>query len=116
GPYNVIGAIVIPGLSVAALALLPFLDKGPERRPSKRPIPTAIMLLTVASMFYLTWESVVNTDYEAVKAQGEITDKHLGLLPDVEIDETSPGYEIYQSQQTCIGCHGGDLTGGAAGP
>lgn len=116
GPYNVIGAIVIPGLSVAALALMPFLDKGPERRPSKRPIPTAIMLLTVASMFYLTWESVVNTDYEAVKAQGEITDKHLGLLPDVEIDETSPGYEIYQSQQTCIGCHGGDLTGGAAGP
>lgn len=116
GPYNVIGAIVIPGLAVAALLLMPWLDKGPERKPSKRPIPVAIMLLIVSAMVYLTWESVVNHDWEASKAQGQITDKDLGLLPDVEIDETSPGYEIYQAQQTCVGCHGGDLTGGAAAP
>ena len=35
--YNVIGAIVIPGLAFGALLLMPFLDKAPERRPSKRP-------------------------------------------------------------------------------
>nr|WP_106784706.1 menaquinol-cytochrome c reductase cytochrome b/c subunit [Lysinibacillus timonensis] len=115
GPFNVIGAIVIPGLSIGALMLMPFLDKGPERRPSKRPIPTALMLLAIAAMFYLTWESVVNHDWEAAKAQGVITDKDLGLLPDVEVDESSAGYEIYQSQASCIGCHGGDLTGGSGG-
>ncbi len=43
--YNVIGAIVIPGLAFGALALMPFLDTTPERRPSKRPLPVAIMLI-----------------------------------------------------------------------
>ncbi|MCT6923171.1 MULTISPECIES: menaquinol-cytochrome c reductase cytochrome b/c subunit [Bacillales] len=116
GPYNVIGAIVIPGLAFGALALVPFLDTTPERRPIKRPLPTAFMLLAIASMIYLTWESVANHDWEAAKAQGVITDKDLGLLPDVEIDESSPGYEIFQSQASCIGCHGGDLTGGTGAP
>lgn len=115
GPYNIIGAIVIPALAIGALMLMPFLDKGPERRPSKRPVPTALMLLAVAAMFYLTWESVVNHDWEAAALQGQISDKDLGLLPDVEIDETAPGYEIYQSQASCIGCHGGDLAG-VSGP
>lgn len=115
GPYNIIGAIVVPALAIGALILMPFLDKGPERSPSKRPIPTALMILAVAAMFYLTWESVVNHNWEAAKAQGVITDKDLGLLPNVEIDETAPGYEIFQAQATCVGCHGGDLTG-AGGP
>ena len=115
GAYNVIGAIVVPGLAFGALALMPFLDTTPERRPSKRPIPTALMLLTVAAMIFLTWESVDAVDWEAKKLQGQIQDKHLGLLPDVEVDETSEGYEIYQAQASCIGCHGGDLAG-VSGP
>jgi menaquinol-cytochrome c reductase cytochrome b/c subunit len=115
GPYNVIGAMVIPGIAFGALALIPFLDRSPERRPSKRPLPTAFMLLAVAALIYTTWESVDATNWEAVHAQGEITAKHLGLLPDVEVDETSEGYEIFQSQASCIGCHGGDLAG-VSGP
>ena len=57
--------MVIPGIAFGALVLMPFLDTTPERRPSKRPLPTAFMLLAIASMFYLTWESVVNHDWEA---------------------------------------------------
>lgn len=115
GPYNVIGAMVIPGIAFGSLALVPFLDRTPERRPFKRPLPTAFMLLAIAALIYTTWESVQATNWEAVHAQGEITDKHLGLLPDVEVDETSEGYEIYQAQASCIGCHGGDLAG-VSGP
>ncbi|WP_332648741.1 menaquinol-cytochrome c reductase cytochrome b/c subunit [Lysinibacillus sp. 54212] len=115
GPYNVIGAVVIPGLAFGALALVPFLDTTPERRPSKRPLPTAFMLLAVASMIYLTWESVANHDWEAAKAQGVITDKHLGLLPEVEVDTESEGYLVYEANASCIGCHGGDLAG-VSGP
>lgn len=116
GPYNVIGAIVIPGLAFGALALIPFLDTTPERRPLKRPVPTAIMLLSFAAMFYLTWESVNHTDWDKISAQGVITDEDLGLVPDVEVDETAPGYEIYQTQtSSCVACHGGDLKG-AVGP
>lgn len=118
GAFNIIGAMVIPGLAFMSLLLIPFLDTSPERRPSKRPIPTAIMLLALASMIYLTWESVSAVDWDAVDAQGEITDKHLGLVPDIQIDESSEGYVIYSgpAANTCISCHGGDLTGVGSNP
>ncbi len=116
GPYNVIGAIVMPGIAFMALLLMPFLDKSPERRPSKRPLPTAFMLLTLAAMFYLTWESVVNHDWEAQKAMGAIIEE-----VEVDIDESLPGFAIWngdtgEQAKTCIGCHAADLKGGPAAP
>ena len=113
GPYNIIGAIVVPGLAIGALILMPFLDKGPERRPSKRPLPTAFMLLALASMVYLTWESVVNHDWEAAAKQGEIKE-----VVDIEIDESAEGYLIFSGEQgkSCIACHGNDMQGGASAP
>ncbi|WP_346235608.1 c-type cytochrome [Lysinibacillus telephonicus] len=114
GPYNVIGAIIIPGLTIGALALMPFLDKGPERRPSKRPLPTAFMLLALAAMVYLTWESVVNHDWEAAAKQGEIKEP----VADIEFDENAEGYLIFTGEQgkSCIACHGTDMAGGSAAP
>ncbi|MEB2279789.1 c-type cytochrome [Lysinibacillus xylanilyticus] len=116
GPYNVIGTVVIPGLAFGALLLMPFLDKSPERRPSKRPLPTAFMLLTLAAMFYLTWEAVANHDWEAQKAMGAIEQEVK-----VTIDESLPGYKIWTGEtsdaaQSCIGCHAADLKGGPAAP
>ena len=103
GPFNVVGAIIIPGLAFGALMLAPFLDRGVERRPSKRPLPTGFMLLAIASIIFLTWESVANHDWEAAEAQGQITEE-------AEIDTTDPGYEIYSSS-SCISCHGDNLEG-----
>ncbi|TQR35252.1 cytochrome C oxidase Cbb3 [Lysinibacillus sphaericus] len=116
GPYNVIGTVIIPGLAFGALLLMPFLDKSPERRPSKRPLPTAFMLLTLAAMFYLTWEAVANHDWEAQKAMGAIEQEVK-----VTIDESLPGYKIWTGEtsdaaQSCIGCHAADLKGGPAAP
>lgn len=116
GPYNVIGTVVVPGLAFGALLLMPFLDKSPERRPSKRPLPTAFMLLTLAAMFYLTWEAVANHDWEAQKAMGAIQTEVK-----VTIDESLPGYKIWTGEtsdaaQSCIGCHAADLKGGPAAP
>lgn len=113
GPYNIIGAIIIPGLAFGALALAPFLDTTKERSPFKRPLPTAFMLLALASMIYLTWESVVNHDWEAAEAQGQIQEE-----VNVEIDETAEGYLLLTGEQgkSCIACHGADLAGGAAAP
>ncbi|WP_203332786.1 menaquinol-cytochrome c reductase cytochrome b/c subunit [Planococcus beigongshangi] len=103
GPFNIVGAIIVPGLAFGALALAPFLDRGPERRPSKRPLPTGFMLLAIASIVFLTWESVANHDWEAAEAQGKIQEE-------VEIDTTDPGYEVY-STSSCISCHGDNLEG-----
>jgi menaquinol-cytochrome c reductase cytochrome b/c subunit len=106
GPYNVIGAIVIPGIAFGALLLAPFIDKGPHRRPTKRPFATGFMLLAVAATIYLTWESAVAVDWEAREAQGKI-------VAELEIDKEAEGYKIYQ-ENGCINCHGDNLQGGAA--
>ena len=116
GPYNIIGAIVIPGIAFMALLLMPFLDTTPERKPSKRPLPTAFMLLTLASMFYLTWESVVNHDWVLQKQQGAIVEE-----VEVDIDETLPGFAIWNGDtgpqaQSCVSCHAADLKGSPAAP
>jgi quinol-cytochrome oxidoreductase complex cytochrome b subunit len=36
GPFMVLGSAIIPGGLVFLLGALPFLDRSPERRPSKR--------------------------------------------------------------------------------
>jgi menaquinol-cytochrome c reductase cytochrome b/c subunit len=106
GDYVLIGTVIIPGLAFGALMLAPFLDSGLERRPSRRPIATGLMLLGLISITYLTWESVVTHDWEKAKTQGKIVH--------VTFDENDPGYQVYQ-KQSCVGCHGNTL-GGGAGP
>lgn len=110
GPYNIIGVMIIPGLAFGALLLAPFLDRGPERRPTKRPLATGFMLLGFAAVFYLTWESVVNHDWAAAEQQGKIVEG-----ADVEIDQEAEGYKVYAAQ-SCINCHGENLEGGPAAP
>lgn len=108
GPYTVVGAMVMPGLAFGALLLAPFIDRGPERRPAKRPLATGFMLLAIASIFYLTWESVSTHDWEKAKAQGQI-------VAEVEVDHAAEGYKILEAN-TCLTCHGAELTGGAGAP
>ncbi|WP_066047609.1 menaquinol-cytochrome c reductase cytochrome b/c subunit [Robertmurraya korlensis] len=108
GPYNAIGAFIIPGLAFGGLLLAPFIDRGPERRPSKRPLATGFMLLALAAITFLTWESVATHDWEAAKAQGQI-------VAEVEFDQESDGYKLLD-QNGCLACHGGDLQGGGPNP
>jgi menaquinol-cytochrome c reductase cytochrome b/c subunit len=108
GPYMVVGVILIPVLAFGGLLLAPFLDRGPERRPLKRPIATLMMLLSLSAAIFLTWQAVAYEDWKKVEEQGKI-------LPQVTIDKTSAGYKVFQSQG-CIACHGGNLQGGGAAP
>ncbi|WP_342509874.1 c-type cytochrome [Sporosarcina sp. FSL K6-2383] len=108
GPYNIIGALVMPGLAFGALMLVPFMDTTKERRPFKRPLPTAFMLLSFAALFYLTWESVVNHDWEQQKIQGAIP-------VEAEFDMEAEGYQIYAAA-SCITCHGDAFQGGLGLP
>lgn len=104
GPWNVVGAIIMPGLAIGALMLVPFMDTSKERRPIKRPLPTAFMLLAVSALVYLTWESVVNHDWEAQKIQGAIVEE-------AEFDVDAEGYQVYLGS-SCISCHGDSFEGG----
>src|SRR3954453_23180726 len=49
-----LATIGVPTVCMILLALLPFFDRGPERRPERRPIATLAGILTIAAMAYLT--------------------------------------------------------------
>ncbi len=51
GRWEVVGAIVIPGVVALFLALLPWIDRGPERHPRRRPL---VMILVAAGMLAVT--------------------------------------------------------------
>lgn len=49
-----VATLGIPNIALALLILLPFYDRGPERRPERRPIAMTCMVLTIVAMTYLT--------------------------------------------------------------
>lgn len=54
GRWEVIGAMVIPGLALGVLALLPWIDRGPERDPRRRPLLIGLVLGGLAAVSVLT--------------------------------------------------------------
>lgn len=105
GPFNVVGAIIMPGLAVGALMLAPWLDNNKERHWMKRPVASSMMFLAVGLIFYTTWESVAYHDWEQQNQQGQIVFSNL--------DTEDP---VFQEliRTNCTSCHGGELTGGSA--
>ncbi len=57
-PPSLVGlaTIGVPTLGMILLFLLPFYDRGPERRPERRPIATITGLFVIGAMAFLTWE------------------------------------------------------------
>lgn len=109
GPYVILGILVIPGLAFGGLLIAPFLDNGPGRRPPKRPVAVGMMLLALAAVSWLTYESAAAVDWE------QRAESNKPIPPSsIEIDTSDPGYAVYEN--SCIGCHGGELEGTGAGP
>ena len=50
-----LATIGIPTICMILLFLLPFYDRGPERRPERRPIATTTGIFIIAAMGYLTY-------------------------------------------------------------
>jgi ubiquinol-cytochrome c reductase cytochrome b subunit len=58
GKWEVIGAMVVPGLAAGFLALLPWIDRGPDRDPRQRRLAVgavAIGVVTVVALTSLGW-------------------------------------------------------------
>ena len=104
GPFNVIGAVIMPGIAFSALLLAPWLDTNKERHWLKRPIASSMMILAVGLIFYTTWESVAYHDWEQQSQQGQIVFSNL--------DAEDPVFEEL-IRTNCTSCHGGELTGGS---
>jgi ubiquinol-cytochrome c reductase cytochrome b subunit len=64
GRWEVVGAIIIPSLAALFLALLPWIDRGPERHPRRRPIVMGLItvgLLAVVALTTLGWRDRPNS-------------------------------------------------------
>ncbi|GAB4073588.1 menaquinol-cytochrome c reductase cytochrome b/c subunit [Barrientosiimonas marina] len=110
GPFVLIGIIVIPGLAFGGLLLAPFLDKGPGRRPHRRPVAVGMMLLALVSVFWLTYESASEVNWE----QRAEANQPIPPSEQTDIDKDSDGYKVFKDN--CMSCHGEDLQGGASAP
>src|SRR5215207_5605473 len=96
-----LATIGIPTICLVLLLLLPFIDRGPERNPLRRPIATTAGIATIAAMAYLTILGAV---------AGSPT----------EIDQPAPrglerGQEVMASSG-CLGCHKVGENGNTLGP
>lgn len=117
GDWVLLGTMVIPGLMFGGLLLAPFLDRGPERRWTKRPVSSGLMFIGVISIIYLTWAAMdEHNKHEAAKnpqAEQSTGAEQPQPTPAPEADNNDPGAQLWAQQATCIGCHGVDLTGGS---
>jgi menaquinol-cytochrome c reductase cytochrome b/c subunit len=102
-PYLVpLATIGIPTIAMILLFLLPVYDRGPERRPERRPIAMAALGLTVIAMAYLT--------YAGANA-GPPTEIEMDVPPQYEA-----GKEVV-AQSACLACHKiGESGNGALAP
>jgi quinol-cytochrome oxidoreductase complex cytochrome b subunit len=54
-----IAGIVVPGVVILLMVILPFVDRGPERNPLRKPVTTTIALVVIVALVILTiWGAV----------------------------------------------------------
>jgi menaquinol-cytochrome c reductase cytochrome b/c subunit len=124
--FVVLGTVVLPGLMFGGLTIAPFLDTGKERRFYRRPVSSALMLLSIAAIIHLTYVSW--SHYQGELERQGITPEHIEreqLLAEGRelparpgskqtvipiIAEEEEGYSIYQ-RSSCVACHSDDLKG-----
>jgi ubiquinol-cytochrome c reductase cytochrome b subunit len=98
GPLEPIATVVIPGLVVGSLLLLPFLDRGAQRQPLRRPL--------VLGWFAILGVAVVTLTYRG------LADSPNNPEPDEWGPLAIAGAEFVKDER-CATCH---VTGGAANP
>jgi len=54
GKLELVGTVILPNLGIAALLLIPFLDRSPERNPARRKLMMGAGAVTVAAIIALT--------------------------------------------------------------
>lgn len=135
GKWSLFGGILLPGLLAFLFAIIPFLDRGRERRPWKRPIVVggfAVFVLCYAGLGALSYHADagdVNISAQlARQKQAEIdymrqpfepessNTASAAAAPQVSADPlVAKGAAIYAAQP-CGGCHGDRAEGTEVAP
>jgi ubiquinol-cytochrome c reductase cytochrome b subunit/menaquinol-cytochrome c reductase cytochrome b/c subunit len=85
-----IATVGIPTICMVLLVLLPFIDRGPERHPLRRPIATLSGITVIGAMLYLT-----------------LLGAFAGAPTEIDL-EVAPEYEkgkLVAASSGCLACH-----------
>jgi ubiquinol-cytochrome c reductase cytochrome b subunit len=134
GAASVIGILVIPMILVAAVIALPFLDRGVERRPWKRPIAMGSYAFVMIALVGLGLrseyldrhdpgvaqqlakqdaeeEAFMHKPFEPELSSGSLAAANVALADPL----AAKGKTIFEGQ-SCNACHGDGGIGTAAAP
>jgi ubiquinol-cytochrome c reductase cytochrome b subunit/menaquinol-cytochrome c reductase cytochrome b/c subunit len=96
-----LATIGVPTLCMILLFLLPFYDRGPERRPERRPIATLTGIVVIGAMAFLTYSGANAGSPTAIEMATPAAVKHAG-------GQTLAQYEAGKqvvAQSGCLACH-----------
>jgi menaquinol-cytochrome c reductase cytochrome b/c subunit len=108
-----LATIGVPTLCMILLFLLPFYDRGPERRPERRPIATITGITVICAMAYLTYSGANAGSPTAIEmaTPAAVTQAGGKLLAEYE-----EGKKVV-AQSGCLACHKlGDNGNSGPGP
>ena len=108
-----LATIGVPTLCMILLFLLPFYDRGPERRPERRPVATITGILVICAMAYLTYSGAHTGAPTAIEMATPTAVKEAGPKLLAEYEE---GRKVV-AQSGCLACHKiGDNGNSGPGP
>jgi menaquinol-cytochrome c reductase cytochrome b/c subunit len=108
-----LATIGVPTLCMILLFLLPFYDRGPERRPERRPVATITGILVIVAMAYLTYSGAHTGAPTAIEMATPTAVKEAGPQILAEYEE---GRKVV-AQSGCLACHKiGDNGNSGPGP
>ncbi len=96
-----VATIGVPTICIILLILLPFVDRGPERRPERRPIATLAGIFTICAMGYLTYLGA------AAGSPNEI---------EYKVPQQFEAGKLAVAQSGCLACHKIGENGNTLGP
>jgi ubiquinol-cytochrome c reductase cytochrome b subunit/menaquinol-cytochrome c reductase cytochrome b/c subunit len=96
-----LATIGVPTICMILLFLLPFYDRGPERRPERRPIATLTGIAVIGAMAFLTYEGANAGSPTAIEMA---TPKHVQEAGGAVLAEYEAGKAVV-AQSGCLACH-----------
>jgi menaquinol-cytochrome c reductase cytochrome b/c subunit len=108
-----LATIGVPTLAMILLFLLPFYDRGPERRPEHRPIATITGIVVIGAMAFLTYSGANAGSPTAIEMA---TPKAVVAAGGQTLAEYEAGKKVV-AQSGCLACHKiGDNGNSGPGP
>jgi menaquinol-cytochrome c reductase cytochrome b/c subunit len=96
-----LATIGVPTILMILMFLLPFYDRGPERRPEKRPVATTAGIFVIVAIGYLTF---LGAEAGAPTVIEQPTPARVANLGSGMLEQYEAGKQV-TAQSGCLACH-----------